>query len=172
MAPTAQHKAPPTTGRSRDDVAKKKRDPELRAALASGANGTVAIYTTVVGNPANAVAALDGAHVAATPGGKAALVVGRIKVQQLPKLAGQRNVLSVNLVQLKQTGRPLGNPDPDIGSAKPSTKALRTAVSGLADRRPVCGRAADQGLELRRPQEARSARRQDARLRRCLEDGL
>ena len=84
MAPTAQHKAPPTTVRSLDDVAKKKLDPKLRTALASGANGTVAIYTTVVGNPANAVAALDGAHVAATPGGKAALVVGRIKVQQLP----------------------------------------------------------------------------------------
>ena len=146
MAPTAQRKSPPTTVRSLDDAAKKKLDAKLRKALADGANGTVPVFTTVVGNPTAALATLDGAHVARSPGGKASLIVGRIKVQQLPKLAGQKNVLSVNLVQLKQTGTPLGNPDPDIGKAKPSTKALRAALAKLtatdvpyADAPPIKG---------------------------------
>ena len=89
------------------------------------------MFATVVGNPAAALATLEGGRAARTPNGKASLVVGRIKVQQLPKLADQKGVLNVNLVQLKQTGKPLGNPDPDIGSAKPSAKALKAALAKL-----------------------------------------
>ena len=129
--PPVRRGAPPPSVRSLDDTGRQKLDPKLRTAVSGGSNATVAVFATVVGNPAAAMATLDGAHVARTPNGKAALVVGRIRVQQLPKLADQKNVLSVKLVQLKQTGKPLGNPDPDIGGPAPSTKALRTALTKL-----------------------------------------
>ena len=165
--------APPPSVRSLDDTARQKLDPKLRKAVSGGSNATVAVFATVVGNPAAAMATLDGAHAARTPNGEAALVVGRIKVQQLPKLADQKNVLSVKLVQLKQTGKPLGNPDPDIGAPAPSAKAAPDGPGQAQDGRgPVRRRPAAQGLELRGAQEARSPRRQDPRLRRGLEDGL
>ncbi len=129
--PPVHRGAPPPSVRSLDDTARQKLDPKLRTAVSGGSNATVTVFATVIGNPAAAMATLDGAHAARTPNGEAALVVGRIKVQQLPKLADQKNVLSVKLVQLKQTGKPLGNPDPDIGAPAPSTKALRTALTKL-----------------------------------------
>ncbi len=130
--PPVHRTAPPPSVRSLDDGLRQKLDPRLRKALTGGSNANVAVFATVVGNPAKALATLDGGHVAAAPGGKASLVVGKIKVQQLPKLADQKGVLKVNLIQLKQTGKPLGNPDPDIGRPKPSTKALKNALTKLA----------------------------------------
>ncbi len=128
--PPARRAIPPAV-HSLDDQAKGKLDTKLRTALAHGSNATVAVFATVLGNPSKAMATLQNAHAARTPNGMAALVVGRIKVQQLPKLAGQKNVVKVNLVQLTQTGQPLGNPDPDIGRKAPSAAARRLALSRI-----------------------------------------
>ena len=128
--PPARRAVPPAV-HSLDDQAKGKLDTKLRAALAHGSNATVAVFATVIGNPSRAMATLQNAHAARTPNGMAALIVGRIKVQQLPKLAGQKNVVKVNLVQLTQTGKPLGNPDPDIGRKAPSAAARRLALSRI-----------------------------------------
>src|SRR5262249_20259262 len=44
----------------------------------------------------------------------ARLVLGTIGVQAVPKLASIKGVQSVGLIQFKQTGRPLGDPDPTL----------------------------------------------------------
>lgn len=53
-----------------------------------------------------------------------ALVVGRIGVQALPKLASVKGVVSVGLVQFKQTGQPRGVADPLLNQ-RASTQQLR-----------------------------------------------
>ena len=160
--PPARRAVPPAV-HSLDDQAKGKLDTKLRTALAHGSNATVAVFATVIGNPSRAMADPPERPRRAHAERDGRAVVGRIKVQQLPKLAGQKNVVKVNLVQLTQTGKPLGNPDPDIGRKAPSAAARRLALSRIRrDRRPVPRGAAAQGLELRRPQEARPPRRQDA----------
>lgn len=131
LAQPPAHRPPSPAVKSHDDPAKKKLDVKLRTALDGGSNATVAVFATVTGNPSRAMATLSGAHAAGTPNGQASLVVGRIKVQQLPKLASLGSVVNVNLVQLKQTGQPLGNPDPEVGRPAPSKKALQTAFASL-----------------------------------------
>jgi Subtilase family len=131
MAQSPAHRPPTPAVKSHDDPGKKKLDVKLRTALDRGSNATVAVFATVVGNPSGALATLSAAHVAQTPNGQASLVVGRIKVQQLPKLASLGSVVSVNLVQLKQTGQPLGSPDPQVGHAAPSQKELQAAFAKL-----------------------------------------
>ena len=49
---------------TRSTTGQGKLDTKLRTALAHGSNATVAVFATVVGNPASAMATLDDAHVA------------------------------------------------------------------------------------------------------------
>ena len=51
------------------------------------------------------------------------LVIGRIGVQELAKLAGQKGVVSVTLIQFKKTGQPLGDPEPYM-NRRPSKARL------------------------------------------------
>ncbi len=114
------------------DKAKTKLDKKLRNAVESGSNATMAVWATVLGNPKPVLARLQGGRAATAPNGKVSLVVGRIRAQQLPKLASITGVVSVGLVQLKQTARPLGDPDPDLGTRLPSRTALKSAARAAA----------------------------------------
>jgi hypothetical protein len=113
------------------DRAKAKLDKNLVAAVESGSNALVPVYATVIGKPDAALARLQGGRAAVAPGDKASLVVGRIRVQQLPKLAGATGVIRVGLIELKQTGKPLGNPDPDATRKTPGNNALQGILKGL-----------------------------------------
>jgi hypothetical protein len=61
------------------------------------------------------------------------LVVGSIRVQQLTKLAGASSVLSVRLVELKQTARPPGIPDPGLNKL-PSLSSLQAFMNNLRNK--------------------------------------
>jgi subtilase family protein len=119
LGPATSLAAPPAKARPAEvhtnrDQAKEKIHPRLRAQMDSGSNANVYVFATVVGSPAAAKRLLANAHTATTPNGKGSLVVGRMRVQQLTKLAGLRGVVSVNPVDLTKTGSPLGDPDPDV----------------------------------------------------------
>ena len=75
---------------------------------------------------------------------------------------------SVGPVQFKQTGQPLGDPDP-LSTGRP-TQGASCATAARAQRqarRPLQQGAAAEGLELRAAQEAQRPRRQDAQLHRA-----
>jgi subtilisin family serine protease len=68
----------------------------------------------------------------ATSGG-VSLLLGKINVQALPKLAGSKGVIAVSPIDFKQTGKPLGVPDPEL-NRRPSEKVLDEALQGLYDK--------------------------------------
>jgi hypothetical protein len=112
--------------KSKDDGARAKLHPKLRKQLESGSTAQIFVFATVQGDPSAAEDLLANAKVASSGG--AALVLGKIGVQALPKLAGARGVVAVNPIAFEQTGRPLGQPDPDVGKlpdAATKNKALR-----------------------------------------------
>jgi hypothetical protein len=116
---------------TRSDPGKAKLDEALREKVDSGSTAEVAVFVTVSGDASRVRALLDRDATAKRSGN--ALVVGRIGTQAVPKVAGLKNVVSVGLVQLKQTGRPLGDPDPQVGrrpSLQARTQALREVKSG------------------------------------------
>jgi hypothetical protein len=100
--------------KTRSDAAKARLDAKLRDKVESGSNDVVTVFATVQGNPDSAKALLQDA--AATIGDDGpTLVVGKIRTNRLLKLADAKGVLSVKLVELKQTAQPLGIGDPDLG---------------------------------------------------------
>jgi hypothetical protein len=113
MAAKPQARGKPEIHTNRDK-AKEKIHPRLLAQLNAGKNSNVYVFATVVGNPAAAKKLLTNSRVATAPNGKASIVVGRTKVQQLTKLASLKGVVAVSPVELKKTGSPLGSPDPDV----------------------------------------------------------
>ena len=115
----------PAGVKSASDGAKSKLHPDLQQQVESGSTDTVRVFATTDGDAAPAAALLDDAKVASSAG--AALVVGKIGVQALPKLASARGVVAVSPIELKQTGQPLGGRDPEVGKnldAKAKNKAL------------------------------------------------
>jgi len=98
--------------------------------MESGSNANIYVFATVVGNPAAAKAQLKSARVATAPNRKASLVVGKIHVQQLAKLASAKGVVAVQPVELKKTGSPLGSPDPDV-DRNITNAALKGAFKAL-----------------------------------------
>jgi hypothetical protein len=112
---------------TRSDPGKAKLDDALREKVDSGSTAQVAVFVTVSGNASKVRALLDRDATAKRSG--TALVVGRIGAQAVPKLAGLKNVVSVGLVQLKQTGRPLGDPDPLL-KRRPSAAAWAAGLQG------------------------------------------
>ena len=73
---------------TKSDHARTKIHPRLLKQLDAGSTKEIRVFATVSGDPSAAEALVADAHVAKS--GEAALVVGRIHVQALPKLAGVR----------------------------------------------------------------------------------
>lgn len=118
----------PAKIKSNSDHARAKLHPSLRTQLDSGSTKEINVFVTVSGDPSPAEDLLADPRVAFSGG--AGLVVGKIHVQALPKLAGARGVVAVNPIDFRQTGRPLGNPEPDLGK-RPTAAALNKALRGL-----------------------------------------
>ncbi|MFC7615215.1 S8 family serine peptidase [Actinokineospora soli] len=118
---------PPGRVSTGSDAVRAKLHPKLRGQLADGATGQVRVYATVTGDPATAARYLDGARVAHSGG--AGIVLGRIGVQELPKLAAARGVVSVGPVEFAQTGRPTGDPDPGPRPSAADRAAARAALA-------------------------------------------
>jgi hypothetical protein len=95
-------------------VAAQKLHPKLQRKVESGSTDEIFVYVTVSGDASAAKALLSDTHVAESNG--AGIVVGKIGVQTLPKLASAKGVVAVGPVELKQTGQPLGIGDPDLGA--------------------------------------------------------
>ena len=115
---------------SKSDAARKKLDDRLAKLVASGSNKKILVFATVRSAAADEAAALlKRAHVAQTKG-RATIAVGSIRVQQVTKLADLKGVLAVHLVQLRQTGKPLGVPEPDLNKM-PSTASLQSFMNAL-----------------------------------------
>lgn len=112
-----------TTG---SDAAKAKLHPKLQKKLEAGSTEKVPVFVVVNGDPTQARSYLSGSH--ATSGSGAALVVGRIGVQALPKLAGAKGVISVTPIELAQTGQPLGLKEPLY---RPSKAQLDSVLKSL-----------------------------------------
>jgi hypothetical protein len=119
-----QRGADPQRVTSKADPAQAKLDDALAAKVKDGATGQVPVLVATSGDTAPVKALLDG-DAGATRKGRS-LVIGRIGVQALPKLAGQQGVVSVSLVQFKKTGQPLGDPDPLL-NRHPSKAKLAAA---------------------------------------------
>ena len=109
--------------------ARAKLDKGLRALVEKGATKRVFVYATAKSDAAAAAAALlrNGRYANA---GDISLVVGSLRVTAATKLAGLPGVISVKLVQLKQTASPLGIPEPNLNQA-PSKSSLQSAMNDL-----------------------------------------
>jgi Subtilase family len=113
------------------DGALDKLHPALEAKVAEGSTADVKVYVTARGSAEQARALLDGARVAGNGG--VSLAVGEISVQELAKLASLKNVVSVGPVDFKQTGKPLGSPDPQLERAF-HKEQVNAALQGLYKR--------------------------------------
>ena len=109
------------------DSGKSKLDSKLQDALESGSTETVPVFVTATDGVSAVESLLTNAHAATRAGNS--LVVGKINVQQLPKLGGIDGVVSVGLLEFKQTGQPLGV-DPEINKT-PSLSTLQSTVNTL-----------------------------------------
>jgi subtilase family protein len=118
-----QRGADPARVISKSDPAKAKLDDELQAKVEAGATASVPVFVTAKGDVSQVKALLDDDKTAQIAG--TAIVVGRIPAQTLPKLASVRSVVSVGLVSFKQTGEPLGVPDPLL-NRRPSKATLKS----------------------------------------------
>ena len=128
--------AVPAQVKSNSDAAKSKLHPRLQKQVESRSTKTVTVFATVSGDTAEVEALLTKPKVAENDG--VALVVGSITVQALPKLAGAEGVVSVNPVDFKQTGRPLGDLEP---RKAPSRAQLDKALQHLYDNEVPYGEA-------------------------------
>jgi len=110
------------------DGAKHRLHPRLQAVVEAGSTDSLWVFLTTAGDPAAALGVMDSGYVA--DGGDAAIVVGRTRAYNLVKLASVAGVISVGPIDLKQSGKPLGVPDPEV-AARPSTDVLNKALKGL-----------------------------------------
>jgi len=113
------------------DSATDKLHPTLESKVESGSTARVKVFVTMKGSPAAVRALLDGDRVAASDG--IALVVGEASVQELPKLAALKGVVSVGPIDFRRTGKPLGSPDPELAPAFDKQK-VNEALDGLYKR--------------------------------------
>ena len=121
--------AKPQAVKSKSDSARAKLDQKLQNLVAQGSTKRIFVYATVKPDAAANVAALmSGSHVAGA--GDISLVVGSVRVAEATKLAGLPGVVSVKLVQLKQTASPLGIPEPNVNQT-PSTSAKKSFMEDL-----------------------------------------
>ena len=111
---------------SATDAVLSKLDPKLEAKVKKGDTAPVAVFATVQGDTTQARAVLDNARVAKS--GDAALVLGSIPVQALPKLAAVPGVVAIQPIEMTRTGQPLTDPDPDLHKA-PTAAERKTALA-------------------------------------------
>src|SRR5215216_3143389 len=135
IAATFTQGAPSANGKDKATVrattkssgaAASKLHPKLQRKVESGSVEQIFVYVTVSGDSSAVKQLLSDEKVAESDG--AGLIVGKIGVQALPKLAGAKGVVAVGPIELKQTGQPLGNRDSDLGQRIEGTtksKALR-----------------------------------------------
>jgi hypothetical protein len=102
-------KGKPVSVETAVDAAKSKLHPKLQQKLDEGATGNVQVFATVRGSAAEARTYLKNSF---ATGGDTKLVIGTIRVQALPKLAGAKGVVAVGPLEFKQTGQPLGSKEP------------------------------------------------------------
>ena len=143
----------PAGVKSASDGAKSKLHPELQEQVESGSTDTVRVFATIEGDAAAAAALLDDAKVASS--GRAALVVGKIGVQALPKLAAARRGRGRRPDRLQADGpaarRPRSGGRQESRRQGQEQGAARPLRQGSAVRQG----ARAQGLELRCAQEPR-----------------
>jgi len=107
------------------DAAKSKLHPKLLAKLEAGSTGTVQVFAMVQGSATEARGYLKNSYATA---GDTKLVVGTIRIQALPKLAGAKGVVSVGPIDFSRTGAPLGSKEPLY---RPSHADLNAVLKGL-----------------------------------------
>ena len=110
------------------DGAKQKLHPRLQEAAEAASPEALPIFLTTTGDPAAALAVMDSGYV--SEGADVALVVGTVRSVNLVKLAGVAGVVSVGPVDFKQSGAPLGIPDPEV-AARPSLSSLQSFLNTL-----------------------------------------
>lgn len=108
------------------DAAKSKLHPKLLKQLESGSTAKIPVFAVVQGDASQARAYLTKSY--ATSGAGATIVVGRIGVQALPKLAGAKGVVSVGPIDFSMTGQPVGGLEP---VRVPSKSQLDSVLQGL-----------------------------------------
>jgi Subtilase family len=108
---------------TKTDAAKGKLDTKLQAKVESGETQAVPIFASLTGDVAAAKSLVQNAKVAQHEG--FALLVGSIPTQLTPKLASLDGVISVGLVEFKQTGEPTGWQDPDLAGGHDPNKNAR-----------------------------------------------
>ena len=130
-APGAGGKAAkrPQAVQTKSDAARAKLDTKLQKLVAKGSTKRVFVYATVKpGAAADAAALMQNGHVAAA--GDISMVIGSVRANEATKLAGAAGVMSVKLVELKQTGSPLGIPEPNVNQ-RPSASSLESSMNDL-----------------------------------------
>ncbi len=110
------------------DASAQKLHPSLQARVDAGEAGTVPVFVTAMGGGSDVASYLQDAHIA--PEGSGSLIVGRIPVQNLLKLASLTSVMGVGPVDFSKTGSPLGVPDPELNKPM-NVAALRDAMSKM-----------------------------------------
>src|SRR6185295_6173976 len=115
----------PQAVKTKSDSARSKLDKNLLTLVDKSASKRVFVYATV--KPADA-AIMRGGRIATA--GDISLVVGSVRVAEATKLAGVPGVVSVKLVQLKQTASPLGIPEPNLNQT-PATSSLQSSMNNL-----------------------------------------
>lgn len=128
IAQPPENRGKPEKVTTASDAGKQKLHPRLREQVEAGSTDRITVFATVVGDPAAATRYLGDPKVAS--GGQASLVLGTIVVQQLPKLASVQGVVSVGPIDLSQSGKPLGIPDPEVAQ-RPSLSSLQSLMNNL-----------------------------------------
>jgi hypothetical protein len=123
-----RHRGAPQEVTTSSDPGKAKLDDSLRQKVDAGSTATVPVFVTASGDLTRIKALLSDDHTA--PAESGALVIGRIPVHIVPKLASLEQVVSVGLIEAKRTGRPLGDPDPTLRK-----RATRAQLQAIAERR-------------------------------------
>src|SRR6185312_4376508 len=118
----------PQAVKTKSDSARAKLDKNLLTLVDKSASKRVFVYATVKPADAAAAAIMRGGRIATA--GDISLVVGSVRVAEATKLAGVPGVVSVKLVQLKQTASPLGIPEPNLNQT-PATSSLQSSMNNL-----------------------------------------
>ena len=122
---------PQTTIRTASDSAMDKLHSTLEHKVESGSTADVNVFVTMKGSAADVRGLLEGDRVATVRG--ISIVVGETSVQMLPKLASFKGVVSVGPVDLRKSGSPLGNPDPEVAMSH-NQQQINAALAGLYKR--------------------------------------
>jgi hypothetical protein len=157
----------PESVESKTDAAVAKLDDALQQKLEDGATASVPVFLVATDANAAAVEALlTDAHAASRNG--RSIVVGRIAVQKLPKLASFDSVRSVGSITFTPTNMP-STENTVRPARRPAQGAERGAAGVLQARGAVRAGSAAARVAFRGAEEAQRPRREDAQVRRRVE---